>query len=87
MDHFTTLIGLIAGTLTTMCYLPQVIRTWRTRSARDISLSMLVALDTGIFLWFWYGILIHSFPVILFNGIGFVLVSTMVFMKLFFEKQ
>ena len=48
---FETALGLLAGSLTTIAFLPQVIRTWRTRSTADISLVMFLILCTGIALW------------------------------------
>lgn len=80
-DHIT-LIGLAAGTLTTAAFIPQVIRTWKTRSTRDISLGMFVAFCAGIALWTVYGFLIDSVPVILTNSITFVLASIILALKI-----
>ena len=73
------IIGLLAGSLTTVAYIPQVIKIWKTKSAEDLSTGMFVILSAGIFLWLVYGFLIGSLPVILANGVtlvfsGFVLV-------------
>ncbi len=51
-----TALGLAAAALTTAAFLPQVIKTWRTRQTRDISLGMVSVLRLGIILWFTYGI-------------------------------
>lgn len=81
LNH-TTLIGLAAGTLTTSAFIPQVVRTWKTRSTRDISLGMFVAFCAGIALWTAYGFLIHSVPVIITNSITFILASIILVLKI-----
>ena len=78
----TTLIGLAAGMLTTAAFIPQVIRTWKTRSTRDISLVMFIAFCAGIALWAVYGFLIHSIPVIVTNCITFILASIILALKI-----
>lgn len=78
----TTLIGLAAGTLTTAAFIPQVLRTWKTRSTRDISLGMFVAFCTGIALWTVYGFLIGSVPVMVTNSITFILASIILLLKI-----
>jgi len=71
--NFFTIIGLAAGTLTTIAFLPQVIKTWRTKSAQDISLVMFSTFCTGVFLWIVYGISVGDLPVLLTNIVTFVL--------------
>ncbi len=68
-----TLLGLVGGTLTTASFLPQVVRTWKTRSTKDISLGMFSLLCGGIFIWIIYGFLIGSLPVVLSNLISLAL--------------
>lgn len=80
----TSFIGLAAALLTTIAFLPQAIKTWRTRSARDISLGMFVALVTGICLWLVYGLLIGDLPLILANGVTLVLAGSILVFKLRF---
>ncbi len=62
-------LGFLAGTLTTLAYLPQVIKSCRTKSADDISLGMFLLLVTGLAVWAFYGILINSTPLVLFNSV------------------
>ncbi len=76
------LIGIVAGTLTTVAFLPQVIRTWRTRRADDISLGMLLLFTTGVALWEIYGLAIGAAPVIAANAVTVVLALAMVVLKL-----
>lgn len=68
-----TVIGLLAGILTTLAYLPQVIKIWRSRSSKDISLLMVSLNCSGIFLWLVYGVLLRSLPIIAANGVTLVL--------------
>lgn len=64
MIHY---LGYFAGFLTVASFLPQVIRTWRTRQTRDLSLGMFTLLMTASSLWIIYGAIIGSWPVILTN--------------------
>ncbi len=68
-----TFIGLAAAFCTTVSFVPQVMRTWRTRSTEDISLSMFLVFTIGIFLWLLYGLLTADLPVIAANAVTFVL--------------
>lgn len=77
----TIMVGYIAGTLTTISFLPQVIRTWELRSTRDFSFAMLILFGLGMLLWTVYGIWIGSLPIILANVITFFLVTFLVAMK------
>jgi len=75
-------VGLTAGVLTTIAFLPQVRHSWRTKSTKDISLPMFLTFCTGVLLWFIYGVMIQSVPVVLANGVTFVLVGAILIMKL-----
>jgi MtN3 and saliva related transmembrane protein len=77
----TILIGYMAGTLTTISFLPQVVRSWKTRSTHDISFIMLTLFGLGMLLWAVYGFQIGSLPIILANTITFALVVVLVAMK------
>ncbi len=76
------LIGYIAGALTTFAFLPQVIKTWRMRETKDISLLMLLVLITGILLWLIYGFLLGDLPLIAANSATIILVVILLFFKL-----
>ncbi len=79
---FVTLPGLIAGALTTISFLPQVIKTYKTRSTKDISLEMYVLFTTGVSLWLVYGLYINSLPIIITNAAVFVLAFIILALKL-----
>ncbi|MBD2182456.1 SemiSWEET transporter [Planktothrix sp. FACHB-1355] len=68
-----TVLGLLAGTLTTIAFLPQVIKTWKSKSAKDFSFGMLITFSLGVFLWLVYGIAKNDLPVIVANLLTFVL--------------
>ena len=82
-----TLIGFLAGGLTTASFLPQVIKTATTRSVRDISGSMLLLFLTGLGLWTVYGLHVGSAPIIAANVITMGLVGAILGMKLVFRDR
>ena len=77
-----SLLGLVAGAFTTIAFLPQVMKTWKSRSAKDLSLGMFSIFTVGVGLWLTYGILINDLPVILANVVTLMLASTLLFFKL-----
>jgi len=76
------LLGYVAGFLTTLAFFPQAIKAFRTRSTKDMSLSMWLLLCTGILGWLIYGILLRAGPVIVANAITLVLVGTVLVLKI-----
>jgi MtN3 and saliva related transmembrane protein len=81
------LLGLFAGSLTTVAFLPQVIKTWKSRSAKDLSLGMFSLFCLGVILWLVYGIMIRDIPVIAANLVTLMLASTLLVFKLRFRNQ
>jgi len=81
----TTALGLVAGSLTTLAYFPQVLKTWRSRSADGMSWSMLVILCLGIGLWLIYGLYAHDTPVIVANLLTLFFSSAILVMKIRYE--
>ena len=84
--NFIQYIGLAAGALTTTAFLPQVIKTWKSRSAKDLSLGMFSLFCTGVLLWLVYGIVVRDVPVIAANFLTLMLASTLLFFKLRFRE-
>ncbi len=82
----TELIGAVAGTLTTVSFVPQVIKTWRSRSASDISFGMFLLFSLGVLLWLIYGMNIGSLPIVLSNSITLALSTSIIAMKLWFDR-
>jgi MtN3 and saliva related transmembrane protein len=79
-----TLIGLGAATCTTIAYVPQVVKTWRTRSTTDISIGTFLLLFVGIILWLIYGVILQDLPLILANLITLCLATAILIFKLRF---
>ena len=82
-----TLIGFLAGGLTTASFVPQVVKTARTRSARDISEAMLLVFLAGLALWTFYGVQVGSLPIIAANVITIGLVGAILAMKVQFRNR
>jgi MtN3 and saliva related transmembrane protein len=76
------LLGFVAGALTAFAFLPQVVKTWRTRSSSDLSMAMLGAQSAGVSLWILYGVGINSIPVILSNTITLTMCVVLLVLKL-----
>ncbi|MEC8256646.1 MAG: SemiSWEET transporter [Bacteroidota bacterium] len=74
------LIGFIAAVCTTFAFLPQVIKVWKTKQTKDLSLRMYTVMFIGICLWFVYGLRINSLSIILANIVtGFLVFTILVY--------
>ena len=82
-----TLVGSVAALCTTGAFVPQVLRVWRLKSAREISLATFLVFAVGTFAWLVYGLFIGSLPVIAANAATFVLAVTMVVAKLVYDRS
>jgi len=71
MDY-VTMIGLAAAAITVVSLFPQLVKIWKTKSTKDISLGMFLLFCGGVFLWFVYGILLQDLPIIIANFLGFI---------------
>jgi len=78
----TTIIGLLAAAGTTFSYLPQALKTIRSKQTKDLSLGMYVILAIGILLWLIYGLLLQNLPIILANGITIIFVWIILVLKI-----
>lgn len=76
------IIGLIAATLTTSSFVPQVYKTWKHKSTRDISFTMYIGFFIGTMLWLYYGVQYQSLAIILANAITGLLVLFMLLLKI-----
>lgn len=76
------IIGYFAGILTTISFVPQVIRAWKLKEMRDLSLAMLLLFALGVLLWTLYGVWTGSMPIIAANVITFILVLVLLWMKI-----
>ncbi len=78
--------GYVAAILTTIAFLPQLIRTFKTKSAGDVSLVMLVFFIIGLLFWIIYGWQTKSFPVLIANIITLMLNCSILLLKLFYQE-
>ncbi|MGL5193618.1 MAG: SemiSWEET transporter [Chroococcales cyanobacterium] len=81
-EQTITIIGLLAGTLTTLAFVPQVLQTWKSKSTKDVSLKTFLMFCSGIFLWLIYGLFKQDIAIILANFITFILASIILGLKL-----
>jgi len=79
------IIGLAAAFLTTIAIVPQMVKAWRTRRVRDISIWQPLLLEAGMILWLAYGILIYDLPLIVANSFSILCNSFLIFMKIRFR--
>ena len=82
MKLWTTIIGAAAAVGTTAAWLPQVIKTWRSRSAKDFSWAYMALFTSGVSLWIVYGVLKKDGVVIAANAVTLLLVLTVLFVKI-----
>jgi len=80
--EYRDIIGTIAAFCTTISFLPQVIKAYRTKRAKDLSLPMYMVFLIGVAAWFYYGIITASLPIIVANVVTFGLASAIVAMKI-----
>ena len=79
--HGIQILGLLAGSLTTFSFLPQLVRVYHRKSAADLSYEYLAVFALGIFLWLVYGLLLRDVPIILANIVTLSLVISLMVMK------
>ncbi len=78
--NWITVLGLAAAACTTISFLPQAIKTIKSKRAKDISPGMYSILTIGVFLWLLYGIIIKDLPIMIANGITLLLTTTILFL-------
>ena len=84
---FVEIIGLIAATLTTASFVPQVWRSWKTKDVTGLSLTMYLVFFTGVSLWTVYGIYMNSIAIVLANSITGLLVVFLLVLKIKHHKK
>jgi MtN3 and saliva related transmembrane protein len=80
------LLGLVAGSLTTISFVPQVLKIWRTRSGQDVSLGMFILFSLGVLLWLVYGLALGAVPIIVANAATLILALVVLALKLRFDR-
>jgi len=81
------ILGLAAGTITSITFVPQVIKIWQTRSAKDLSVVMLLLLLLGVSMWLAYGILVRDIAIIYTNSMVMAMGLVMLYFKWRFSKN
>jgi len=81
------IIGLMAAILTTTAYVPQVIKTWKTKNVSNLSLTMYIVMFSGVMMWLTYGILQKSIAIVLANIVTGALTFTIIFLKIKYRKK
>lgn len=79
------ILGLVAAGLTTVAFIPQVHKTWKSRSAKDLSLGMYLIFTSGVILWLIYGILKEDIPIIAANVVTLSLTLILLYFKTFYK--
>lgn len=85
--HAVEDVGFAAAFCTTSAFIPQLVRVIRLRSARDVSLPTFLLFSVGLFLWMLYGFWVHSYPVILSNGLTLILSLGILILKLRYDRS
>ncbi len=78
---FRELVGFIAALLTTVAFVPQALKSWRTRDLSGVSLTMYSLFTVGVALWLAYGVMIDSWPIIIANAITLLLAGVVLALK------
>lgn len=78
---FVDSLGLVAGTLTTIAFVPQVLKIWVSKSAEDVSIFMFAVFSLGVLLWLAYGIALGAWPIIIANVVTLVLSILVILLK------
>lgn len=82
--NLTPLLGFLAGTITVVSFVPQVVRVWTTRRTRDLSFGAFALLASGAGAWLAYGVLLRDWPVITTNALVLLLVGMILVAKIRF---
>jgi MtN3 and saliva related transmembrane protein len=81
------MLGILAGFLTTIGFMPQIIKGYRSKRMEDVSLLMPMVLGAGMLLWLLYGISLNNLPIVLWNAIAFSLNMAVIGLKLRYARN
>lgn len=85
--NFTDILGFVAGICVMTSVIPQILKVWRTKKVKDISLLTFSVLTFGVALWVVYGILKNDLPIVITNSISLFLNLIMVYFIIYYEKE
>lgn len=81
------MLGYAAGALTAFTFLPQVLKTWKEKSAKDVSLYMFIIAFVNEIMWLAYGVMINNWVIILTNAVMLVMSGIMIWLKMRYNHQ
>ena len=84
---YAELLGYIAAFCTTVAFVPQVVKTYKSKSAASLSLGMFLFFTGGLVLWLIYGIMINEYPIIVANVVTLILAVTLIYFKLRYKDR
>ncbi len=87
VPKYVTAIGSVAAVCTTLSFIPQLVRTWRSRRAGDVSTLWLALFTGGITLWLIYGLLLPSMPIIVANAATLALIVCISALKFRYRER
>ena len=82
MMAFRDVVGYLAGTMATLAFLPQVIKTLRQKNTKGLSLGMYLLFCSGVGLWLIYGVMMRAWPLVISNAITLILAGTILLLKI-----
>jgi MtN3 and saliva related transmembrane protein len=85
--RLTTLLGSLAGMLTTISFVPQVLKAWQSKRCDDLSWGMLITFSTGVVLWLIYGLRLWAMPIIIANAVTLALLVTIIVLKIRYKAR
>ncbi len=85
--HTVALLGFAAGTLTTVSFVPQVLKAWRSKCCHDLSWGMLITFSAGVVLWLAYGLLLWAAPIIAANAVTLGLLIAIACLKVRYRNN
>ena len=85
MENIISYVGFFAGFCTTIAFIPQTIKAWKTKSTKDISLLMFLIFITGVIFWLIYGVLLSELPLVIANAVTLVLAISILIAKIKYD--
>ena len=85
VDFFKNNLGYFAGLLTTIAFIPQVVKVWTSKSTSDISLIMFVIFTLGVLLWLIYGVIVNDYSLVVTNLVTFSLSLSILVAKILYK--
>ena len=85
MENIISYVGFFAGFCTTVAFIPQVIKAWKTKSTKDISLLMFLIFAIGVISWLIYGVLLSELPLIIANAVTLVFAISILIAKIKYD--